>query len=49
MGRGPVARGVTIPSASHELLDVTAGRIAILRRVEQGDEFIEVYEIELPN
>ena len=38
----------TIPSASHELLDVAADRIAVLRTSELGEEFIEVYEIELP-
>lgn len=38
----------SIPSASHELLDVAAGRIAVLRSGEMGEEFIEVYEVELP-
>ena len=38
----------TIPSASHELLDVAADRIAVLRTGEMGDEFIEVYAVELP-
>ena len=38
----------SIPSASHELLDVAAGRIAILRTGEMGEEFIEVYGVELP-
>ena len=38
----------SIPSASHELLDVAAGRIAVLRTSEMGEEFIEVYAVELP-
>lgn len=38
----------SIPSASHELLDVAAGRIAVLRTGEMGEEFIEVYAVELP-
>ncbi len=38
----------TIPSTSHELLDVAAGRIAVLRTGEMGEEFIEVYAVELP-
>lgn len=38
----------SIPSASHELLDVAAGRIAVLRASEMGEEFIEVYAVELP-
>jgi len=47
-GREPVGREVSIPNASHELLDAGAGRIAILRRVELGDEFVEVYEVIIP-
>ena len=38
----------TIPSASHELLDVATGLIAVLRTGEMGEEFIEVYAVELP-
>ena len=38
----------TIPSASHELLDVSGGLIAVLRTGELGEEFIEVYEVEVP-
>ena len=38
----------TIPSTSHELLDVATGRIAVLRTGEMGEEFIEVYAVELP-
>lgn len=38
----------TIPSARHELLDVTGGRIAVLRTGELGEEFIEVHEIGIP-
>ena len=38
----------TIPSTSHELLDVAAGRIAVLRTGEMGEEFIDVYSVELP-
>ena len=38
----------SIPSASHELLDVAAGRIAVLRTSAMGEEFIEVYAVELP-
>ncbi len=37
----------SIPSASHELLDVAAGRIAVLRTSEMGEEFIEVYAVDL--
>ena len=47
-GYGAVEHETTIPSASHELLDVGAGRLAILRRDELGVEFIEVYEVDLP-
>ena len=38
----------TIPSTSHELLDVAAGRIAVVRTGEMGEEYIEVYFVELP-
>ena len=38
----------TIPSTSHELLDVAAGRMAVLRTGDMGEEFIEVYAVELP-
>ncbi|MYI07786.1 MAG: hypothetical protein F4059_10855 [Gemmatimonadetes bacterium] len=38
----------SIPSTSHELLDVAAGRFAVLRKGEMGEEFIEVYSVELP-
>ena len=47
-GWAPVELETTIPSASHELLDVAADRIAVLRTSELGEEFIEVYEVELP-
>ena len=36
------------PSLQGWLLDVTAGRIAILRRGELAGELIEVYEVEMP-
>ncbi|WP_420634364.1 hypothetical protein [Candidatus Palauibacter sp.] len=39
---------VAVTSAPHELLDVAYGRIAVLRRGEFDEEFIEVYEVELP-
>ena len=39
---------VAITSEPHELVDVAHGRIAVLRRGEFDEEFIEVYEIELP-
>ncbi|WP_419160868.1 hypothetical protein [Candidatus Palauibacter sp.] len=38
---------VAVTSAPHELLDVAHGRIAVLRRGEFDEEFIEVYEVEL--
>ena len=47
-GWAPVEMETTIPGASHELLDVAADRIAVLRTSALGEEFIEVYEIELP-
>ncbi len=37
----------TIPSTGHELLDVAGGRIAVLRKGQMGEEFIEVYAVEL--
>ncbi len=39
---------VAIPSESHELLDVATDHIAILRLTELDEEFIEVYEIQMP-
>ena len=39
---------VAITSEPHELVDVAHGRIAVLRRGEFDEEFIEVYEVELP-
>ena len=39
---------VTFCAGPHELLDVAADRIAILRTGEMGEEFIEVYAVELP-
>lgn len=47
-GWAPVELETTIPSASHELLDVTADRIAVLRSSALGVEVIDVYAIELP-
>lgn len=47
-GREPVEREVTIPNASHELLDIGRGRLAVLRRSEFGGEFIEVYAVDIP-
>lgn len=47
-GWAPVELETTIPSASHELLDVAADRIAVLRTSELGEEFVEVYAIDLP-
>ena len=48
LGTGPVEVTTSLPKPRHELLDVTAGRIAILRRGELAGEFIEVYEVEMP-
>ncbi|MCY4400839.1 MAG: 6-bladed beta-propeller [Gemmatimonadetes bacterium] len=48
MGTGAVEVTTSLPKPRHELLDVTAGRIAILRRGELAGEFIEVYEVEIP-
>ena len=39
---------VAITSEPHELVDVGHGRIAVLRRGEFDEPFIEVYEIKLP-
>ena len=47
-GWAPVELETTIPSASHELLDVAEDRIAVLRTSELGEEFIEVYAIDPP-
>ena len=47
-GWAAVEHETTIPSTSHELLDVAGGRIAVLRTDELGEEFIEVYEVEIP-
>ena len=47
-GWAVVEHETTIPSASHELLDVASGRIAVLRTGELGEEIIEVYEVEVP-
>ena len=38
-GRESVEWEVTIPDASHELLDMGAGRLAVLRRAEEGEEW----------
>ena len=48
MGTGPVEVTTSLPKRRHELLDVSAGRIAILRRGELAGEFIEVYEVAMP-
>ena len=47
-GYAALEHETTIPSPRHELLDVAAGRVAILRRDEFGVEFIEVYEVDVP-
>ena len=47
-GWGVVELESTIPSAWHELLDVAGGLLAVLRTGELGEEFIEVYEVEVP-
>lgn len=47
-GRALVEWEVTIPSPVHELLDIAAGRIVVLRKDELGREFVEVYEVEMP-
>ena len=48
MGTGSVEVTTSLPKRRHELLDVTADRIAILRRGELAGEFVEVYEVEMP-
>lgn len=47
-GRELVEREVAIPSPIHELLDITADRVAVLRKGDLGQEFVEVYEIRMP-
>lgn len=47
-GRAMVESEVTIPSPSHEVLDITADRIAVLRKDDLGTEFVEVYAISMP-
>ena len=47
-GRSFVELEVTVPSPVHELLDITADRIAVLRKGDLGQEFVEVYEIRIP-
>ena len=47
-GWGVVELESTIPSAWHELLDVAGGLLAVLRTGKLGEEFIEVYEVEVP-
>ena len=47
-GRELVEWEVTIPSPVHELLDIAADRIAVLRKDELGQEYVEVYEIRMP-
>lgn len=47
-GRALVEWEVTIPSPVHELLDIAVGRIVVLRKDELGREFVEVYEVEMP-
>jgi len=48
VGREAVEYETTIPSPSHELLDIRNGRMAILRRGELGEESVEVYDVEVP-
>ena len=48
MGRAIVESEVTIPSPAHEVLDITADRIAVLRKDDLGTEFVEVYAIRMP-
>lgn len=45
MGTGTVETTTSLPSRRHELLDVTGGRIAVLRRGELAGEFVEVYDL----
>ena len=47
-GRALVEWEVTIPSPVHELLDIADDRIVVLRKDELGREFVEVYEVEIP-
>jgi len=47
-GRALVEWEVTIPSPVHELLDIVDDRIVMLRKDELGREFVEVYEVEMP-
>jgi len=47
-GRAMVESEVTIPSPVHELLDITADRIAVLRKDGLGQEYVEVYELRMP-
>ncbi len=47
-GRALVEWEVTIPSPVHELLDIADDRIVVLRKDELGREFVEVYEVEMP-
>lgn len=46
-GRAFVEWEVTIPSPVHELLDVAGDRVALLRKGDLGEEFVEVYELSL--
>ena len=39
---------VAVTNEPHELLDVGAGRIAVLRRDELDVQFVEVYEVGMP-
>lgn len=48
MGTGTVETTTSLPKRRHELLDVTGGRIAVLRRGELAGEFVGVYELEMP-
>ena len=47
-GRALVEWEVTIPSPVHELLDIAADRIAVLRKDDLGREFVEVYGVRTP-
>ncbi len=47
-GRTLVEMEVAIPSPTHELLDIATDRIAVLRKDDLGQEFVEVYEIRVP-
>jgi len=44
-GWASIEHETTIPSARHELLDVFAGLIAVMRTGELGEEFVEVHEV----